>query len=276
MSDGAPDLAAARSFRAKEETRRHFYRVRNSSGPRFETSVRRAYEMVRTMLRSGELTTRDSLSESALVNTLGASRNAVRKALQQLADEGLLTRQPKVGTRLTHEMVHIDSGQVVPRGMESGLDRGRMSIRMVRTEPVHLPAVVHSRLESELPVGLLVETIFFVDDEPLSLRVGYVTGDPDAMLIKQRSLDLVTPPLFEESFRFLYEAEFGSSRTTIEAVSCEQRTAEILGIEVGSPVLLTEVLVRDSAGVARELCYTYYRSDRVAVTHDSSSAPGIR
>ncbi|GAA2234769.1 GntR family transcriptional regulator [Herbiconiux moechotypicola] len=238
-----------------------------------ETSARRAYEMLRTLLRSGELTTRDALAEDSLAVTLGASRNAVRKALQQLADEGLLIRQTKSGTRLVHEMIHVDGGQVVPRGMALGADRGRLCIEQTRTERVILSPVVRKRLETEARIGVLSESRFHVDDAPISLRVGYVAGDPDLVQKALRAFGTVNPPPYEEAFRQLYGAPFGSSHSTIEAIRCEARTAAILGVDEGAPILLNEVLVRDVDGVARELSYTYYRSDRVAISSMSSSLP---
>lgn len=229
--------------------------------------------MLRTLLRSGELNAGDALAEETLARTLGASRNAVRKALQQLADEGLLVRQPKNGTRLVNELIHIDGGQVVPRGMALGNDQGRLTIEQTRTERVPLSPVVQRKLETDANVGILSESRFFVDGRPLSLRVGYVAGDPSAMERALASFRTENPPPYAEAFRQLYGAEFGSSHSTVEAISCEQRTAEILAVEVGTPILLNEVVVRDIDGVARELSYTYYRSDRVAVSSVSLTPP---
>lgn len=222
--------------------------------------------MIRTLLRSGRLSPRDPLSEEQLAAVLGASRNAVRKALQQLADEGIVVRQPKIGTRLAHELVHIDGGQVVPRGMTLGQAAGRMSIIQTRSEPVVLTPVVRAKLETSETQGVLSESRFYLDDEPLSLRVGYVTGDVAAVRAALESFDIVNPPPYEEAFCHLYGAELGSSQSTFEAIRCEPRTASVLGIAEGSPVLLAETVVRDVDAVARELSYTYYRGDRVSVS----------
>jgi DNA-binding GntR family transcriptional regulator len=274
LSDPIRDFRVS-SFHAHREAvrRRAFYGSRPGLVDRPETSARRAYEMLRTLLRSGELSTSDSLSDDSLAASLGASRNAVRKALQQLADEGLLVRQPKNGTRLVHEMIHIDGGQVVPRGMALGHDGGRLTIEQTRTEQAALSPVVRMKLETDASIGLLSESRFFVDAVPLSLRIGYVSGDPAVMADRLDSFSVENPPPYPEAFQQLYGAGFGSSHSTLEAISCEPRTAEILAIEVGAPILLNEVVVRDIDGVARELSYTYYRSDRVAVSNVSFSPP---
>jgi DNA-binding GntR family transcriptional regulator len=274
MSEPIRDFRVS-ELRAHREAarRRAFYGSRPALPDQPETSARRAYELLRTMLRVGQLSTGRSLQEDALAATLGASRNAVRKALQQLADEGLLVRQQKSGTRLVHEMIHVDGGQVVPRGMALGLDGGRLTISQARIETVMLSPVVQMKLETDAQVGILSESRFFVDDVPISLRIGYVSGDPEAVTRSLSSFSTDNPPPYPDAFRALYDAEFGSSHSTVEAISCEERTAEILGIEVGSPILLNEVVVRDIDGVARELSYTYYRSDRVAVASVNLSPP---
>ncbi|MBB5157815.1 GntR family transcriptional regulator [Saccharopolyspora phatthalungensis] len=62
-----------------------------------ETSVGRAVEQIRQMLRSQELLPGQPLRQEALAERLGMSRVPVREALKALEAEGVLRHQPNVG-----------------------------------------------------------------------------------------------------------------------------------------------------------------------------------
>ncbi|WP_432974326.1 GntR family transcriptional regulator [Dactylosporangium sp. CA-233914] len=69
----------------------------NLDVPFARTSLREeVYKRVRNALLSGELTSRDRITESSLSERLGTSRAPVREALRQLQQEGLIEQ---LGTR---------------------------------------------------------------------------------------------------------------------------------------------------------------------------------
>ncbi|MEO3784762.1 GntR family transcriptional regulator [Actinocorallia sp. B10E7] len=59
-----------------------------------------AYEAVRQMILSGEVSPGDRLGESELAETLGLSRTPVREALQRLGADGLVEVLPHRGARV--------------------------------------------------------------------------------------------------------------------------------------------------------------------------------
>lgn len=260
-----------RSLAQSHERRSTYYRTQrderllsNQAGP---ATARRAYELLRTLLRSGELTTADLLGEAQLTTMLGTSRNAVRRALRLLAEEGMLSRQPKVGTRLARDQIELAGAEVVPRVLLGGEAARRLVIDTTSVELVPSTAVIRACLGEDVGEVGRIEQVFYVDGDPLCVRAGYTRRHAYDRLVTSRQEVDSSPPPYPEVFRYLYAAEFGWSTTAVAAVRCEEHTAEVLRVAPGSPVLLREAAVFDVEGVAQELSYTHLRSDRIALTN---------
>jgi GntR family transcriptional regulator len=79
------------------------YQRRRQSPDRLNNSTRRTYDLLRSTLVATGRGMR--LVERELTDALSASRNTVRTVLQQLASEGLVTREPKNGTWATGSLL---------------------------------------------------------------------------------------------------------------------------------------------------------------------------
>src|ERR1022692_2446265 len=90
----------SRSNRLEQE-RRYNALIRERArveGAEKQHSSLRVYGLIKSAIRIGLLGPEEKLLEPDLVRTYAASRGAVREALGQLADEGLVTREPRHGT----------------------------------------------------------------------------------------------------------------------------------------------------------------------------------
>jgi GntR family transcriptional regulator len=235
------------------------------------TSPRRAYEQLRAGIRSGAMNADLQLADEGLARSLGASRNSVRRALQMLADDGLVTRVRRSGTTVRGPIFQVPAGELVPRGAESpGADPHGGPIVFVeelRSDIVPCPPDVRMRLSVDAASLFVYEQLGLLDNEPSYVRIGYVPirDQPQGLASVIEDIDRNLAP-FEECFRAVFGAPFGSSRSAVEAVACPRRISHMLKVEEGSAVLLRELTLYDKAGAVREVSYTHFRGDRVALS----------
>ncbi len=246
-AEQAVSEACRNRLRAKEPARPEIaYQRQRQSPDRLNNSPRRTYDLLRsTLVTSGG---RLLLVEHELTNALSASRNTVRAVLQQLAREGLVTREPKNGTRAIGALV-LPIDELTP-----------VEARLLECRSLGCPPMVRDRLD--LPLGwtvLMIEAVLLQDGVPLGISVNYIaTGEeqsleadidePDVIHILEKKLGL----------------RIGGSRTTIGAVAADEQTAELVGVELGAPLVWLEDVIEDDSGQPRALSQLRLRGDRVA------------
>lgn len=259
------------TVRERDAVRAEFMKANGRRPGKVHTSPRRVYEFLRSQIRTGVIPAEANLVENILVESLGASRNSVRKALQMLADEGLVNRQTKLGTNVAREIIPIWAAEVGPRVWAGTPYEGRFRVRALTCEQVPVSDYLRERLGSRVSEVTLLEEVAYLLDEPLYLRVGYCVLDVglDETARRLRNLNTDYPP-YQNAFERFYQAGFAYSHTSIEAVRCEPRTAELLTVAETAPVLLKETISYDDTGRARSLSFTHFRGDRVCLQTDSA------
>ena len=188
------------------------------------------------------------LVERELTDALSASRNTVRTVLQQLASEGLVTREPKNGTRATGSLL-LPIDELTP-----------FETRALECRSLGCPPMVRDRLR--LPAGwtvLMIESLVLENELPLGLAVNYIAlADDHSGDVKIDEGDVIL--LLEQQLGI----RIGGSQTTVGAVAADEQTAELLGIEVGAPLVWLEDVIEDENRQPRALSQLRLRGDRVA------------
>jgi GntR family transcriptional regulator len=188
------------------------------------------------------------LVERELTDALSASRNTVRAVLQQLAREGLVTREPRNGTRATGSIL-LPIDELSP-----------FEARTLECRSLGCPPMVRDRLR--LPTGwsvLMIESLVLENGLPLGLAVSYIAlsegqspdldiDEPDVILILERQLGI----------------RIGGSQTTVGAVAADEQTAELIGVALGAPLVWLEDVIEDENGQPRALSQLRLRGDRIA------------
>lgn len=165
-------------------------------------------------------------SESELSAAHGASRVTVRKALEQLRDEGLIHSRQGFGWTIgvTPLRQSLDDPATIERQLAAA---GRHGERRVLSFQFIKPQV---EVQSQLGVEVLeVVRLNLADGEPFA----YVTVWCDQLLGSALSRRQVEESTFVE----LLEARLGHATQVISAVAASPAIAEVLGVEIGAPLL---------------------------------------
>ncbi|MDI9896023.1 GntR family transcriptional regulator [Rhodococcus sp. IEGM 1381] len=264
--DDESGSVAAHLRRQSDEQRAKYTRARAQRTEKFVTSPRQVYELIRSGIRRGTMPHDEVLSEQHLIQSLGATRNAVRKALQMLADDGVVLRARRAGTSIAHDIVAVHDREVGPRAWAGMPDEGRLAVDTLQCRRITAPAVIQNFIGSEVDSVILLEQVGRMGGKPLYLRVGYCMTDfgIDEFLERIESNHSEYPPI-AEAHRRIFGTEYGGSSSVVEAISCQERPAELLEMPVGAPVLLRELITHNFKGQPSELSFTHFRADRVAI-----------
>jgi len=196
-------------------------------------------EQLRSRLHSGELGAGRLLpSESELSREFGASRVTVRRALEQLRDEGLVDSRQGFGWFAAADPLRQSLGrlgtiesQLAGEGVES--ERRILDFRFVSSPP---------RVREILACDsvLRVRRLNLADGQPFALVTVWC---PERFGSELSRADVTRSPFYE-----LISVELGGATQSIGASAASVHDAELLGIPVGSPVLRCERVTRSVEG----------------------------
>jgi GntR family transcriptional regulator len=208
-------------------------------------------------------------AEDELGRGFGVGRNVIREALQLLVAEGLLVRQQGSGTRparqvLQHEMTALRS-LYEGRGPTSPVHEIRHLVlrwAVMPASPIHAaslglgagdPVIHYERLTLSATPLILWSTVMRGD---LGLEPPVGPGELAA----------------EGFYAYLERSGLALGRGSVRtsAVRADPGVAELLEMEVGSPVLLRHRRLLLSDGRPLEVSTGYFRPDQIALFHDVS------
>lgn len=251
------DAERSRRIRSAAPRRRRTTRT-GAAAEAVQTSTRRISDLVRASIRHGDIGLRDALPEEVLVQRLDTSRNAVRQALQSLAEQGMVVRRQRVGTSVSAAIVTVGEGEVFPLLVDDhGI--GRLAVR--RIDDRNLPGVQFlveklGTIDGDLR---LVEDVVSLDGRPMAVAVSYCGRDANLVASTRGVTDVAS------TFEVTYGVPLGSIESSVESLPCDLQTARLLEIAEGDPVLVREMVLRDVDGRVRGICYVHYRGGAVSI-----------
>ena len=215
---------------------------------------------LRADVAEGRLATGQRLApERELCRRFSVSRNTLRRALGELENEGVLTADGRRGWSIAAPPV-VETAQgplsLTQWAREAGLSlESRVLGAQVR--PATAAEAAALEIEPDAPVFEL-ERVRVVDGAALSLDRVCIPG---AFAPALHGVDFATASLYETLAERAGVAP-GRRECTLRATAADARTARLLDVARGSPLLEVVELVRDRRGAPLEFSRLVNRGDR--------------
>ncbi len=201
-------------------------------------------------------------SERQLIEKFGVSRITVRKAVDELVNEGYLYKLQGKGTYVKGNKTEQDlfsitscTKDIINHGMIP-----RRKILDLDIEPANSKRCRLLEIDPEAPVVRL-DRIYYADEMPVNRTITYL---PKRLFPGLENHDFTAQSLYE-----VLEREYGLTITrakrTIEAVLAHGKTARELRIEDGSPIILFQAVTHGEVNgreVPIETFKCFYRTDQ--------------
>jgi GntR family transcriptional regulator len=218
------------------------------------------YLILRQKILSGDYTFDDLIpSELDLVDEYSVSRITARRALDELAKEGLVKRERGKGTKVQFRQPTQPLESSVEGLLENLLAMGlESSVKLIDFEYVSANSEVAKALDC--PPSTIVQRAVRVrsfETGPFSYLVTYV---PQGIGSNYDANDLASYPLLQLMERG--GVEVAGAKQTISAALADADVAALLETEVGVALLEMRRIVTDVAGRPVEYIRALYRPDR--------------
>ena len=203
-------------------------------------------------------------SERLFIESYSVSRITVRKAVDELCNEGYLYRIQGKGTYVKGGGVKQDLFSITSC-TEDIRKQGMTPKRKVNAAEIRTPDVKRRNLlqlndEDRL---FLLDRVYYADDLPVNRTIAYLSA---GLFADIETHDFSTQSLYE-----VLENKYGVTITkatrTIEAVNATGETAELLEVEEGKPIILFRAITYglidgSDQEIPIETFKSFYRTDQ--------------
>ena len=202
------------------------------------------------------------LSEDELASQYGVSRMTVRQALTDLIDAGIVYRRHGVGTFVSQAHIERDHSKLT-NFFEAAEEEGivaRANVLVGEVIPAKRQVALALKLDEGEPVNH-IKTLRFANDVPVTVHDTHIPYKLFPDMLKRN---------FEHLHIWTHMEDYGyrvkRAIQKIEAQDADDELAQLLGIEVGGPILYKERTVYAEDGTPVEFTYCYNRGDTYSLT----------
>jgi GntR family transcriptional regulator len=240
----------------------------------------RLYVILRDRIASGTYAEGSVLpSEFELTAAFRVSRITAKRALDELATEGLVERVRGRGTTVTDRAASLLGARPITASIDGLLENlnaiGReTSVEVIEFGYVPAPDFVRARLELEPNArAQRAVRVRSLDGDPLSQSTTYV---PERIGRAYGAKDLATTPIIDLIERA--GVVVGAAEQSISATLADSLVASRLKVGVGAPLLLMKRCVKDTSGKPAQYIEILYRPDRfeyrMSLTREQTAGHG--
>lgn len=173
--------------------------------------------------------------EESFADAYGCSRVTVNRALRELAQEGLVERRRKSGTRVAQRPNRAARLEIQIVRQEIEAKGAAYRFALLECAEKEIPEAVRAKMSlSAQARGLHVRCVHFADETPYQYEDRWINLDrvPAA---RDESFDTVSPN------EWLIEAEpYCEAEHIFSAQIADEKTAAILGISSGDPLFVVD------------------------------------
>ena len=229
-----------------------------------ETSYRPQYRQIEQTLRERIAALRPGErlpSDAELCVEFGVSRMTARNAMQRLAADGLIRREPGRGSFVAQPPAHRRANRLMTFSQEmlraGRLPSSRILARVIR--PSSAAEAASLGIPARQPI-VNVRRLRQADGEPIAVESAVLIG---ACAESVMTADLANGSLHETLRRAGFVLSHGTG--TISAAAATAEEARLLGTRPGGPLLVERRVIVDADGRPVEATESVYCGDRYAL-----------
>jgi GntR family transcriptional regulator len=229
-----------------------------------ETAYQPHYRQIEQALRERIATLRPGErlpSDTELCAEFRVSRMTARNAMQRLAEDGLIRREPGRGSFVARPLAHRRTNRLMTFTQEM-LRAGRVPSSQILTRVIRPSSTAEAAslgIPPRQPVVHL-RRLRQADDQPIALESAVLIGAcADAVM----TADLTHGSLHETLGRAGFVLSRGNG--TISAATATAAEARLLGIHAGDPLLVERRVIAEEHGRQIEATESVYPADRYAL-----------
>lgn len=218
----------------------------------------RIRETIRRRVRKGELVDDAGRlpTEAELVKLFGVSRVTIRNAIRPLVEEGMFARERGRGTFLRSNKPENWVGRLMGFSetiRDAGFKPGARILHQGMTN--RHDAAVRERLRERAVWEL--KRVRLADDMPIAIEHAYYPPDIGLEIEKRDLTSIVMYRVFEDDLGI----DIKEANQTISAIPADAVSAELLGVDAGSPLLSMQRLTLSADDRPLEFLRSVYLPD---------------
>lgn len=204
-------------------------------------------------------------NETELCELYGVSRITVRRAIQELSDEGFLERKQGKGTfvtrtKIARELVSVDGFTDFSKQLGKNPSKRILACEEIKATPA-IAEALHIPVDS--PVLKLVR-IMSIDQQPFVLDIAHYSLERFPNLFANFAEHESTYDVLKNIYHINIKS--GSSKKIITVVTASTAEAEYLDCEVGETLFNIDKTVYDEAGIPIHISTFKTRTQLIALT----------
>ena len=202
-------------------------------------------------------------TEPELCEEYGVSRITVRRAVQDLVDEGLLKKVRGRGTFVAVPKYVVGVGTDISHGfhelnMQGGMETG---YEIIEAKEISASGSVRERLHlNNDETAFYVRRLILEGDVPFAIDDLYVSSAKFPGLLER--LDDKTP--FYDLVQSTYKYSFGSEDVSLDASTTRNDEAKLLKCSVGAPLFILRKTIAQADGSPLHYSKSIIRADRIS------------